>query len=235
MDFEPSLPPINLSRSRMSAQPEPFLNRKQVMQELSQYQDFDHHLEAAIQNVQNVQNSLLPSFITTFPQMPPPFHYTTTSTTTIPPFKTSLPPSSTFVPLDQSLRMEGPLFYNHKNTHISFSLMIEMFNMLLFLAYVVYYLNKSLPAKIGKAGFLQVNWFHSFGKPVPFMNGTGWNWFLPYRGSMPLSLLTYLLVAFSIHLESLTIPSKGRTRQGGALELFLLNQLQFRLSSNPLS
>ncbi|GJT45908.1 hypothetical protein Tco_0954623 [Tanacetum coccineum] len=104
MDFEPSFPPINLSRSRMSAQPEPFLSREQVMQELSQYQDFDHHLEAAIQNVQNVQNSLLPPFTTTFPQIPPPFHYTTTSTTTIPPFRTSLPPSSTFFPLDQSLR-----------------------------------------------------------------------------------------------------------------------------------
>ncbi|GKD09234.1 hypothetical protein Tco_1188919 [Tanacetum coccineum] len=50
MDFEPSFPLINLSRSRMSAQPESFLSRDQVMKELSQYQDFDHHLEVAIQN-----------------------------------------------------------------------------------------------------------------------------------------------------------------------------------------
>ncbi|GKD62361.1 hypothetical protein Tco_1299870 [Tanacetum coccineum] len=48
MDFEPSFPPINLSRSRMCAQPEPFLSINQVMQQLSQYQDIDHHLEAAI-------------------------------------------------------------------------------------------------------------------------------------------------------------------------------------------
>ncbi|GJY21019.1 hypothetical protein Tco_0393585 [Tanacetum coccineum] len=78
MDFEPPIPLINLSR-------------------------------AAIQNAQNVQNSLLPSFTTTSSQMPPIpplFHFTTTSTTSIPPFKTSIPPSSTFVPLDQSLWME---------------------------------------------------------------------------------------------------------------------------------
>ncbi|GJY30483.1 hypothetical protein Tco_0413978 [Tanacetum coccineum] len=84
MDFEPSFPPINLSRSRLSAQPEPFLSRDQVVRELSQYQDFDHHLEAAIQNAQNMQISLLPLFTTTSPQMPPippPFHFTITSTT----------------------------------------------------------------------------------------------------------------------------------------------------------
>ncbi|GKE08841.1 hypothetical protein Tco_1412392 [Tanacetum coccineum] len=107
MDFEPSFPPINISRSRMSAQPEPFLSRDQVMQELGQYQDFDRHLKAAFQNAQNVQNSLLPPFTTTSPQMPPPFYYTTFSTITILHFRTSFPPSSTFVPLDQSLWMEG--------------------------------------------------------------------------------------------------------------------------------
>ncbi|GKE18456.1 hypothetical protein Tco_1426033 [Tanacetum coccineum] len=119
MDFEPSFPLINLFKSRMSAQPEPFLSREQGMQEVSQYQDFDHHLEAAIQNAQNVQNSLLPPFTTTFPQMPPPFHFTTTSTTTILPFRTSLPPSSTFVPLDQSLWMEGPSIPQPQRTHMS--------------------------------------------------------------------------------------------------------------------
>ncbi|GJX55509.1 hypothetical protein Tco_0285406 [Tanacetum coccineum] len=54
-----------------------------------------------------VQNGLLPPF-TTSPQMPPSIHFTTTSTTSIPPFRTSLPPSSTFVPLEQLLWMEGP-------------------------------------------------------------------------------------------------------------------------------
>ncbi|GJR37568.1 hypothetical protein Tco_1213252 [Tanacetum coccineum] len=80
MDFKPSFPPINLSRSRLKA----------------------------IQNAQNVQNSLLPPFTTTSSQMPPPHHFTTASTTIIPPFRSSLPPSSTFVPLDQSLWIEGP-------------------------------------------------------------------------------------------------------------------------------
>ncbi|GKC16981.1 hypothetical protein Tco_1013763 [Tanacetum coccineum] len=40
--------------------------------------------------------------------MPPSIHFTTTSTTSILPFRTSFPPSSIFVPLDQSLWMEGP-------------------------------------------------------------------------------------------------------------------------------
>ncbi|GKA06279.1 hypothetical protein Tco_0685503 [Tanacetum coccineum] len=39
--------------------------------------------------------------------MPPPFYPTTTSTQ-IPPFGTSLPPSSIFAPLDQSLWIENP-------------------------------------------------------------------------------------------------------------------------------
>ncbi|GJY41396.1 hypothetical protein Tco_0428666 [Tanacetum coccineum] len=100
MDFEPSFPPINPSKSRICAQPEPFLSRNKVMQQLRQFQDFDRHIEAAIQNV---QNSLLHPFTTTSPQMPPPFYFITSSITTIPHFRTSLPPSSTFVPLDQSL------------------------------------------------------------------------------------------------------------------------------------
>ncbi|GKA82671.1 hypothetical protein Tco_0789419 [Tanacetum coccineum] len=108
MDFKPSFPPIKPSRNRMCAQPEPFLSRNQVIQQLRQFLDFDRHIKAAIQTAQNVQNNLLPSFTTTSPQMQPPFHFTTSSTTTIPPFRKSLPPSSTFVPLDQSLWMEGP-------------------------------------------------------------------------------------------------------------------------------
>ncbi|GJX44207.1 hypothetical protein Tco_0260883 [Tanacetum coccineum] len=108
IDFEPSFPPINLSRSSLSAQPESFLSREQVLHQLGQYQDFDHHIEEAIQNAQNVQNSVLPPLTTTSPQMSPPHHFTTSSTTTIPPFRSLLPPSSTFVPLDQSLWIEGP-------------------------------------------------------------------------------------------------------------------------------
>ncbi|GJX42673.1 hypothetical protein Tco_0257663 [Tanacetum coccineum] len=113
MDFEPFFPPINLSKrgSRMSAQPEPLLSRDQVLQELGQYQDFDHHLKAAIQNTQNVQNNILPPFTTISSQIPPIpslFYSTTTPTTVIPPFRQTLPPSNTFVLLDQSLWMEGP-------------------------------------------------------------------------------------------------------------------------------
>ncbi|GJS72547.1 hypothetical protein Tco_0705388 [Tanacetum coccineum] len=50
MDFESSLHPINLSNARISAQPEPFLSREQVLHQLNQYQDFDRHIEEAIQN-----------------------------------------------------------------------------------------------------------------------------------------------------------------------------------------
>ncbi|GKE26341.1 hypothetical protein Tco_1441725, partial [Tanacetum coccineum] len=48
MDFEPSFPPINLSRSRLSAQPEPFMSREQVLEELSQLHTFSHNIEEAI-------------------------------------------------------------------------------------------------------------------------------------------------------------------------------------------
>ncbi|GJZ58881.1 hypothetical protein Tco_0614697 [Tanacetum coccineum] len=89
----------------MSAQPETFMSREQVLEELSQLHTFSYNIEEAIQNV---QNSLIPPTSITSLQMPPPFYFTTTSTNTIPPFRTSLSPYSTFVPLDQSLWMEGP-------------------------------------------------------------------------------------------------------------------------------
>ncbi|GKD27745.1 hypothetical protein Tco_1233959 [Tanacetum coccineum] len=97
MDFEPFFPPINLSRrgSKMSAQPEPLMSRDQVLQELDQLHGFSHHLEAAIQNAKNLQDSLLPPFTTISSQMPtisPSFHFITTSTTVIPPFRPILPP-----------------------------------------------------------------------------------------------------------------------------------------------
>ncbi|GJW32493.1 hypothetical protein Tco_0052525 [Tanacetum coccineum] len=97
MDFEPSLYPINLLNARISAQLKPFLSREQVLQQLNQYQDFDRHSEEAIQNAQQVRDSLIPPNTTFPPQM-----------STIPPFRTSLPPSNTFFPLDQSLWIEGP-------------------------------------------------------------------------------------------------------------------------------
>ncbi|GKC16631.1 hypothetical protein Tco_1013413 [Tanacetum coccineum] len=110
MDFEQFFPPINLSRrgSRMSDQPEPLLSREKVLQELGQYQDFSHHLEDAIQNTQNVQDNVLLPITTTSSPIPPSFHFTTTSTTTIPPFRPILPPSNTFIPFDNSLWIEGP-------------------------------------------------------------------------------------------------------------------------------
>ncbi|GJV12432.1 hypothetical protein Tco_1353973 [Tanacetum coccineum] len=48
MDFKPSFPPINLFRSRLSAQPEPFMSREQVLEELSQLHTFSHNIEEAI-------------------------------------------------------------------------------------------------------------------------------------------------------------------------------------------
>ncbi|GJU72021.1 hypothetical protein Tco_1263426 [Tanacetum coccineum] len=52
IDIEPSFSPFNLSRSRLSAQPKSFLSKEQVLDQLSQYQDFDRHIEEAIQNAQ---------------------------------------------------------------------------------------------------------------------------------------------------------------------------------------
>ncbi|GJY58345.1 hypothetical protein Tco_0458237 [Tanacetum coccineum] len=108
MDFEPFFLPINLSRrgSRFSAQPKPFMSRDQVLQEFGQLQNFSHNLEAAIQNSQCVQDSLFPPFTTNPSQTPPlpsSLHFTSNSTTAIPPFRPIFPPSNIFVPLDQSL------------------------------------------------------------------------------------------------------------------------------------
>ncbi|GKE07792.1 hypothetical protein Tco_1411343 [Tanacetum coccineum] len=118
MDFEPSFPPINLSRSRLSAQPEPFLNKEQVLHQLSQYQDFDHHIEESIQNAQNVQNSLLPPFTTTSLQMPPPHHFTTSSTTTTPPLDHHSYHLSPLFLLINPHGLKDTLLHHHKNTLI---------------------------------------------------------------------------------------------------------------------
>ncbi|GJU18911.1 hypothetical protein Tco_1146877 [Tanacetum coccineum] len=108
MDFKPSFPPINLSRSRLSAQSEPLMTREQIQEELNHIHTFSQNVQEAIQNAQHVQDSLIPPTSITTIQMPPPFDPITTSTTTIPPFRTSLLPSSTFVPLDQSLWIKDP-------------------------------------------------------------------------------------------------------------------------------
>ncbi|GJW67310.1 hypothetical protein Tco_0121734 [Tanacetum coccineum] len=105
MNFKPFFPPINISRrgSRMSAQPVPFMSRDQVVQELGQLHDSSHNLESANQNAQSVQDGLLPPFPSIpsqVPPLPPLFHFTTTSITSILPFRLILLPSNTFVPLD---------------------------------------------------------------------------------------------------------------------------------------
>ncbi|GJY37045.1 hypothetical protein Tco_0422423 [Tanacetum coccineum] len=82
MDFELSFPLINLSRSTMSAQPEPLISRDQVIEELGQLHTLSHNLEEAIQNVRDF---FIPLTSITSLQMPPPFLFTTTSTS-IPPF-----------------------------------------------------------------------------------------------------------------------------------------------------
>ncbi|GJW25960.1 hypothetical protein Tco_0039771 [Tanacetum coccineum] len=107
MDFEPTLPPINLFRSRLSAQPEPSITKNQTQQELNQLHTLEENIQEAIRNAQHVQESLIPPTTITTLQMPPPFYPTTTSTQ-IPPFRTSLSSSSIFSPLDQSLWIENP-------------------------------------------------------------------------------------------------------------------------------
>ncbi|GKE11399.1 hypothetical protein Tco_1414950 [Tanacetum coccineum] len=108
MEFEPSFFPINLFRSRLSAQPEPFMSREQIQEELNQLHIFSQNVQEAIQNAQHVQDSLIPPTSITSLQMPPPFYFTTTSSTRIPPFRSSLPPSSTLFPLNKSLWIEDP-------------------------------------------------------------------------------------------------------------------------------
>ncbi|GJS70770.1 hypothetical protein Tco_0703611 [Tanacetum coccineum] len=107
MNFEPTFPPINLSRSRLSARPEPFMTREEIHQELSQLHTLEQNIQEAIQNAQQVQESLIPPTSISTIQMPPPFYPFSTSTQ-IPPFRTSLPPSSIFSPLDQSFWIENP-------------------------------------------------------------------------------------------------------------------------------
>ncbi|GJS62114.1 hypothetical protein Tco_0656898 [Tanacetum coccineum] len=80
MDFEPTLPFINLSRSRLSAQPEPSITRNQIQQELNQLYTLEQNIQEAIRNAQHVQESLIPPTSITTLQMPPPFYPTTTST-----------------------------------------------------------------------------------------------------------------------------------------------------------
>ncbi|GJR81493.1 MAK10-like protein [Tanacetum coccineum] len=123
MDFEPFFPPIYLSRrgSRMSAQLEPLMNRDQVLQELGQLYTFSYHLKDAIQNAQNVQDSLLPHFTTISLQilpLPSSFHFTAITITTIPPFRPIIPPSNTCVPLDQALWIEGPSSFPQPQDHL---------------------------------------------------------------------------------------------------------------------
>ncbi|GJU25014.1 hypothetical protein Tco_1163635 [Tanacetum coccineum] len=46
MDFEPSIPPTNLSRrsNRLFAQPEPFMSQEQMLKEMGQLQDFSQNI-----------------------------------------------------------------------------------------------------------------------------------------------------------------------------------------------
>nr|GEX19976.1 hypothetical protein [Tanacetum cinerariifolium] len=72
MDFKPSFRPINLSSARISAQPEPFLSKEQVLHQLNQYQDFDPYIEEAIQNAHKTSPGVpsnLDNRYTTGPQL----------------------------------------------------------------------------------------------------------------------------------------------------------------------
>ncbi|GJT92028.1 hypothetical protein Tco_1080873 [Tanacetum coccineum] len=98
MDFKPTYPPI-ISRSKMSAQLEPSMTRDQIQQDLNQLHNLQQNIQEAIQKAQLVQDSLIPPTSITNLQIPPSFYHVTTSIP-IPPFRTSLPPSNIFVPLD---------------------------------------------------------------------------------------------------------------------------------------
>nr|GEX38689.1 hypothetical protein [Tanacetum cinerariifolium] len=91
MDNEHSFPPINLFRSRLSAQSEPSMTRDEIHQELNQLHTLEGNIQEAIQNTQHVQESLIPLTSITNLQMSPPF-YPTSNSTQIPPFRSSLPP-----------------------------------------------------------------------------------------------------------------------------------------------
>nr|GEV13007.1 hypothetical protein [Tanacetum cinerariifolium] len=107
MDFEPTFSPVSLSRSRYSAQLELSMNRDQIHQELNQLYTLEQNIQEAIQNAQHVQESLIPPTSITTIEMPPPF-YPTSISTQIPPFGTSLSPSSTFSSLDKSIWIKKP-------------------------------------------------------------------------------------------------------------------------------
>ncbi|GJZ91628.1 hypothetical protein Tco_0663555 [Tanacetum coccineum] len=74
MDFKPTFPPINLSRSRLSAQPEPSITRDQIQQELHQLHTLDQNIQEVIQNPQHVQDSLVPPTSITNLQILPLFY-----------------------------------------------------------------------------------------------------------------------------------------------------------------
>nr|GEX65632.1 hypothetical protein [Tanacetum cinerariifolium] len=122
MDFEPSFPPINLSRSRISAQPEPFLSRVQVVQELSQYQDLTITLKPQSQTHKMCK-------IASFLHSPPlllkchPYQHHSTTQPLLQPqhhllehhFHHQAPLSFLINPYGWKVL----LFHNHKNTHVS--------------------------------------------------------------------------------------------------------------------
>ncbi|GKF34995.1 hypothetical protein Tco_0108195, partial [Tanacetum coccineum] len=94
------------------------MTREKILEELGQLQDLSYDIEIVLHNAQNVQNGLspqghLPNTTNTISQMPPLSSYPITTfqtfqTSTIPLFRPILPPSQTFIPLDQSLWIDGP-------------------------------------------------------------------------------------------------------------------------------
>nr|GEW77936.1 hypothetical protein [Tanacetum cinerariifolium] len=89
MKVEPFLPPTNLTKKsgRLSTFSEPFMTCEQITEELNKLYYLSNEIDMAIQNTQN-------TITTTTSQTPP-----------LPPY---LPPTQTFIPLDQSLWIDGP-------------------------------------------------------------------------------------------------------------------------------
>ncbi|GKC88953.1 hypothetical protein Tco_1149602 [Tanacetum coccineum] len=114
MEYEPFFPPTNLNRSRLISYLEPFMTREQIIEEIGQLQDLSNDIETALHNAQNVQNGLATHTTTTTsqvlppPSSLPPITFSTLQTSFIPPFQPHLPPPQTFIPLNQSLWIDGP-------------------------------------------------------------------------------------------------------------------------------
>ncbi|GJY60601.1 hypothetical protein Tco_0461258 [Tanacetum coccineum] len=104
---EPTIPSLNPNSHQVNTQPNPFVEREIIQQEIHNLQAYHHNIQVAINNAQHVQDSLIPPTSITHIQIPPPFYPISTSIQT-PPYGPSFSPPNVFGPLDQSLGLNEP-------------------------------------------------------------------------------------------------------------------------------